>query len=82
MKISAKLDAALRDKLGIKINHLVQGTTPLTLAVKGLGQQNQAMSMEADLTDARLLFGSMGWVKETGQIAKVSFDVGRNAELA
>ncbi|MEZ5827832.1 MAG: AsmA-like C-terminal domain-containing protein [Hyphomicrobiales bacterium] len=80
VQISATLDAELRQKLGMKINHLVQGTTPVTLAVRGLGQPNQSMSMEADLTNARLLFGSMGWVKEPGQIAKVSFDVGRNAD--
>ena len=78
VQLSATLDAALRQQLGIKVNHLVQGPTPLTLLVKGFGQDTQTMSMEADLTNARLLFGSMGWVKPPGQAARVTFDVGRN----
>jgi len=75
IQVSANLDADLRAKLGIKVNHLVKGAVPLTLFVKGLGQGTQELSMEADLTDAELLFGSMGWTKPAGKAAKVSFDV-------
>jgi len=79
--VSATLDDALREQLGIKVNHLVKGPTPLTLFVKGLGQgtggtpDTENMRMEADLTNAQLLFGSMGWTKPAGKEAKVSFDV-------
>lgn len=83
--VSATLDEALREQLGIKVNHLVKGPTPLTLFVKGLqpgtdepGSGN--LSMEADLTNAQLLFGSMGWTKPAGQEAKISFDVVKNAD--
>ncbi len=31
IRVTANLDAAARDKLGMKINHLVQGPTPITL---------------------------------------------------
>ena len=75
LQVSANLDAALRDQLGIKVNHLVKGTVPLTLFVKGLGQGPQDLSMEADLTDAELLFGAMGWTKPKDKAAKVAFDV-------
>jgi len=79
IRVSATLDQAQREQLGIKVNHLVKGPTPLTLTVKGLGQgKTQALSMEADLTNAQLLFGSMGWTKPAGQEAKISFDVGQN----
>ncbi len=80
VRVSATLDAALRDKLGIKVNHLVKGPTPLTLSVTGLGQATQTMSMEADLTNAQLLFGSMGWTKPVGKAAQVSFDVAKHED--
>jgi hypothetical protein len=80
VRLTAMLDAGLREKLGIKVNHLVQGPTPLTLSVKNFGQDTQTMSMEADLTNARLLFGSMGWTKPPGQAAKISFDIAKNAD--
>ncbi len=82
ISISATLDSALREKLGIKVNHLVRGPTPLTLFVKGLGKGTQTMSMEADLTEAQLLFGAMGWTKPKGQVAKVSFDVTQSGDGA
>ncbi|MGH6865474.1 MAG: AsmA-like C-terminal domain-containing protein [Methyloceanibacter sp.] len=80
IKVSAKLDAALRDKLGMKVNHLVKGTTPVTLSVSGLGQGTQAVSMEADLTGAQLIVGAMGWTKPAGQAAKMQFDVVTNED--
>ncbi|MBK5199868.1 MAG: AsmA-like C-terminal region-containing protein, partial [Methyloceanibacter sp.] len=73
IRVTANLDDAARDKLGIKVNHLVHGPTPVTMIIAGLGKS--AMSMQADLTDARLLFGSMGWTKPAGRAASVQFDV-------
>ncbi len=80
IRVTATLDQALREKLGIKVNHLVKGPTPITLSVRGLGQPTQTMSMEADLTDAQLLFGSMGWTKPAGKSAQVSFDVAKHED--
>lgn len=78
IKVTTVLDGALREELGLKVNHLVKGPTPLTLLVTGIGQPNQTLSMEADLTNAQLLFGSMGWTKPAGQAATVSLDVLQN----
>jgi hypothetical protein len=80
VRVSAMLDADLREKLGIKVNHLVRGPTPVTLFVTGFGQPTQTMSMEADLTKAELLFGSMGWTKPPGQDAKIRFDIAKSAD--
>ncbi|MGH6734711.1 MAG: AsmA-like C-terminal domain-containing protein [Methyloceanibacter sp.] len=80
VQVSATLDEALREQLGIKVNHLVQGPTTLTLSVAGLGKSTQAMSMEADLTDAQLVFGGMGWTKPKGQAARIAFDVVKNED--
>jgi hypothetical protein len=80
IRLTANLDAAAREMLGIKVNHLVKGVTPVTLSLGGLGQAASAMSMQADLTDATLLFGSMGWTKPAGRAASIQFDVVQNED--
>jgi hypothetical protein len=75
IRVTASLDEASREKLGVKVNHLVHGPTPVTLTISGLGPGAHSMSMQADLTDARLLFGSMGWTKPVGHTASVQFDI-------
>ncbi len=75
IRVMASLDEASRDKLGIKVNHLVRGPTPVTLSISGVGEGAHSMSMQADLTNAKLLFSSMGWTKPVGHTATVQFDV-------
>jgi hypothetical protein len=76
-KITTTLDEAGRQKLGIELNHLIKGKTPVTLSIAGLGRAAPALNMQADLTQAQLLFGSMGWTKPAGRAATATFDVAR-----
>jgi hypothetical protein len=80
--LTAILDEAAREKLGLKINHLVKGKTPVNLSIAGLGRESQEMSFQADLTEARLLFGDMGWTKPAGRAATVDFDVVKHKDGA
>jgi hypothetical protein len=81
IKVTATLDEDAREKLGFKVNHLVKGPTPVTMSITGLGQGTApAMSLTADLTNARLLFGSMGWTKPTGRTANLQFDVAQQED--
>ena len=73
--ISATLDEPTREKLGLKLSHLVKGSVPTTLAVTRDAVGGQALSMQADLTNARLIFGNMGWTKPAGRQASLSLDV-------
>lgn len=76
IRVTANLDAAARDKLGMKINHLVQGPTPITLQIARLGEgAPPVMSMQADLTDAQLLFSGLGWTKPIGRAATIQLDI-------
>ena len=76
IKVTALLDAATREKLGIKVNHLVHGPTPVTLQIARLGQGTPpVMNLQADLTDAQLLFGGLGWTKPAGHPATVQVDI-------
>ena len=76
IRVTARLDAASREMLGIKVNHLVHGPTPVTLQIARLGQGTPpVMNLQADLTDAQLQFGGLGWTKPVGRAATVDVDV-------
>lgn len=60
----------------MKINHLVQGPTPVTLQVARLGEGTPpSMNLQADLTDAQLSFGGLGWTKPVGRAATAQLDI-------
>lgn len=76
IRVTARLDAASREMLGIKVNHLVHGPTPVTLQIARLGQGTPpVMNVQADLTGAQLQFGGLGWTKPVGHAATVDVDV-------
>jgi hypothetical protein len=75
LQVTAHLDEATREQLGLKVNHLVKGPTPVTLRVARLGvNAPTAMALEADLTEAQLLFSGLGWTKPAGRAAKLQLD--------
>jgi hypothetical protein len=80
IRISALLNEQTRDKLGIKVNHLIRGPVPTTILVKRDEAGAQAMSVEADLSDAELIFGNMGWTKPKGKQATVGFNIHKAAD--
>ena len=76
IRVTAMLDAPTREMLGIKVNHLVHGPTPITLQIAKLGQGTPpVMNLQADLTDAQLLFGGLGWTKPAGRAATIQVDI-------
>jgi AsmA-like protein/uncharacterized protein DUF3971 len=76
IRVTAQLDAASREMLGIKVNHLVHGPTPVTMQIAKLGQGTPpVMNLQADLTAAELQFGGLGWTKPAGRAATVQVDV-------
>ena len=76
IKVTARLDAPMREKLGIKVNHLLRGPTPITLEIARLGEGAASpMHVQADLTEAQLLFNGLGWTKPAGRAATLMLDV-------
>ena len=75
IQVTARLDEASREMLGIKVNHLVHGPTPVTLQIARLGQGTPVMNLQADLTEAQLLFGGLGWTKPAGHAATIQLDI-------
>ena len=75
LQVTARLDEPMREQLGLKVNHLVKGPTPVTLRVARLGVDTPTvMALEADLTEAQLLFGGLGWTKPAGRAATLQLD--------
>src|SRR5262249_62325307 len=75
IRIRTTLDESGREALGLKISHLLRGPLPVTLSVARNAQGAQSLSMQADLTQAQLIFGNMGWTKPPGRRATMEFDV-------
>jgi hypothetical protein len=80
IRISASLDEGAREALGLKISHLLKGPLPTTLSVARDSSGAQSLSMQADLTQARLIFGNMGWTKPQGRAATMQFDILQGAD--
>ena len=75
LQVTARLDEPMREQLGLKVNHLVKGPTPVTLRVARLGvDAPTVVALEADLTEAQLLFGGLGWTKPAGRAATLQLD--------
>ena len=85
LRVSAVLNDADREKLGLGVNHIVRGPVPVSIAVGGAGGKKKKILVQADLSDADLILRNVGWRKRPGQSASLQFDVvqGRdgNAEL-
>src|SRR5262245_22585613 len=76
LQVTAHLDEATREQLGLKVNHLVKGPTPVILRVARLGVNTPtAIALEADLTEAKLLFSGLGWTKAAGRAATLQLDL-------
>ena len=76
LKLSAVLDAADREQLGLSVNHFMIGDVPITLALGTAGATpEQIIDVTADLTPVELVLDNMAWRKPPGQEAKLTFRV-------
>lgn len=81
LRITATLDNADREQLGMKLNHLVSGDVAVEVTVAAAGRNadggNDPMKIQvrADLTDAELQLRSIAWRKPAGRRAILEFAV-------
>lgn len=75
VRLTAVLDDAARDKLGIHVNSIVKGLLPITLLVKRTRGAPPAIRLRADLTNTELTLSSVGWTKPSGQRATLETDI-------
>ena len=75
IRLTANLDDADRDQLGLEINHVVQGDLPVVLTVGIDKNKKRQVSVQADLTNAELILENMAWKKPPGHTAILEFDI-------
>ena len=77
LRITATLDDADRNQLGLDINHIVQGEVPVELTVTRGARNEPAIRLRADLGNADLLLENVSWRKPPGRSATLQCDIAR-----
>lgn len=78
LRVTAKLDNADRNALGMDVNSIIQGEVPVELtATRGPKGEVQA-KVRADLTAADMVLEELSWRKPPGRTAVLQFDIGKD----
>lgn len=75
LRLQMSLDEADRDKLGIKINHIVRGIVKVDANLIPRTGGGLGSKVRADLTNAAIAIDSLAWVKPTGRQTQLDFDL-------
>ncbi|MEC9367664.1 MAG: hypothetical protein VX871_03130, partial [Pseudomonadota bacterium] len=76
MRLTTVLDAQSRKQLGLSVGHMVRGPVPVVLSIAAGSDGKRQIRVQADLGNAELILGDVGWRKEPGRAAVLRFDVG------
>ena len=74
-KITAKLDDADRNQLGLDINDLVHGTVAIDVTMQKGQAADPVVKLRANLTDADLVIDPIAWRKPQGRPATLEADI-------
>lgn len=77
LRVTAMLDNADRTQLGLDVNHMIQGETPVEITVTRGARDEQLVQVSADLSNAELILEGVSWRKAPGRAARVQFDVAK-----
>lgn len=75
LRLTATLDGADREQLGLDVNDLVQGEVPVELTITQDADQEENIHVWADLTRAEMMLDSLAWRKPPGRSAIMQFDL-------
>lgn len=75
--IKAKIlaDKALREKFGVHLDQFIDGTVPVQVEYQQERNQDETVSMKADLTPVILQFSPFRYKKKIGQVADASAQI-------
>ncbi len=78
LKITARLDGADRNQLGLDLEHLIQGDVPIEVQIhRPVGSDEPKVQVNVDLTSAEMTLDDLNWSKGAGKPARLTFDVGK-----
>lgn len=75
LRLSAVLDAAARERLGLDVNHLVRGPVPIVVSLPRGASDGLVARLRADLEGADLIVNNLGWRKPPGHAATLQVDL-------
>lgn len=75
LRLSARLDSADRKQLGLDVDGIISGDTPIELTVERFGLPDQRTHVRVDLTPATVSLPALGWTKPAGRQAFLDADV-------
>ncbi len=77
LRLSATLDNADRDQLGLDINHILQGEVPVEVLIEPGAEKADphTVRLRADLTNAEIEFEKIAWRKPRGRSALLQADI-------
>lgn len=79
-RLTATLDAADRDTLGLSVNHMLQGDVPVAVTLQQDAHGQTTTQIEANLGAAELLFETMAWRKAPGRPALLQSNILRTKD--
>lgn len=74
LTLSTKATARELKKFGINITGLVEGSIPMTIVALGNSKALQVARIDADVTNAKVTFSQIGWIKQPGRPARLKFE--------
>jgi AsmA-like C-terminal region/Protein of unknown function len=75
IKVTANLDEADRNQLGLDINDIVHGSVPIEVSVQRAGRPEPVVRLKADLTNAEIALDPVAWHKAPGKQAVLEADI-------
>ncbi len=75
IRLEASLSEADREKLGIKINHMMRGDLGVAVSLTPRPNGKLDSHVRADATKAEIIVESLAWVKPVGRYAQIEFDI-------
>lgn len=80
VRLTARLDNADRNLLGLDLDNLVQGDVPIEISVQRGKADEPTLHVSGDLTSAELTLDELHWRKPAGRPARIDFDVGKGRQ--
>ncbi|MGI9479570.1 MAG: AsmA-like C-terminal region-containing protein [Hyphomicrobiaceae bacterium] len=75
VRVQASLDEGDRDKLGIKVNHILRGIVDVDISLIPRTGGGFGSKVRANMTRAAIAIDSLAWLKPKGRLAQLDFDV-------
>ena len=75
VRIDASLNSKKLEKLGLPVSHMIRGDFETTLTMRTSDTGKKKLQLQANLTNAELILGNIGWSKPPAKRAILEFDI-------